>query len=306
MRRLLKVLFILMAGVPFVEAQTADGADRLAGRWEGRIASFQGERPTVAIFKRSGEGYTGRTLGLRPGAEIQLNDLKLEGDRLTARAEVETPQAALTINYTFKLEGETLRGRGELDFSGQVISFNIELKRVSGDTASPLIAGPSGVAATRPVVEQPQQRQSPDYFTGLWSFRYVGRESLLGPAPREGTVTYTKRADGLTLDARVEGRSNGRSYTESQVITFLNGGRGYTFTEQLANRAEITGRADWKIPISIHYTIDPVRIGRHLVQVRRTISIIAAHSFSLVEEISEDGGPFVRLGSALYTRTESR
>ncbi|MFM8393560.1 MAG: hypothetical protein ACKOB4_06500 [Acidobacteriota bacterium] len=304
MCRWLTVLLSLMTLAPLAGAQA--GPDRLAGRWEGRIAALQGERPTVAVFKRVGDGYTGRTLGLRPGVEIQLNDLKLEGDQLTASAEVETPQAAVIINYTFKLEGEVLRGRGALDFGGQALSFNIELKRVSGDTEAPLTAGAAGRASLRPVVAQPQQKQSPDYFAGQWSFRYVGRESLLGLAPRQGVVTFTKRPDGRTLDGRVEGRTDAGTYTESQVITFLEGDKSFTFTERLANQAEITGRADWKIPISIHYSVDPLRIGRRQVRIRRTISIIAAHSFSVVEEISEDGAPFERLGSAVYSRAESK
>ena len=29
--------------------------------------------------------------------------------------------------------------------------------------------------------------------------------------------------------------------------------------------------------------------------------MIAAHSFSITEELSEDGGPFIRLGNALFT-----
>ena len=316
MRRLLIVWLSLMILVPFARARVAmaqvvgspagAGADRLAGRWEGRIAALQGERPTVAVFKKAGDGYTGRTLGLRPGVEIDLIDLQLVGDQLTARAEVEMPQAAVTINYAFKLEGEVLRGRGSLDFAGQALSFNIELKRVSGDTEAPLTAGAAGRASLRPVVAQPQQKQSPDYFVGRWSFRYVGRESPLGLAPREGIVTYTRRPDGRTLDGRIEGRTDAGAYTETQVITFLEGDKAFTFTERLANRTVISGRADWRIPISIQYAVEPVRVGRHQVQIRRTLSIIAAHSFSVVEEISADGEPFVRLGDAVYTRVDSK
>jgi len=35
---------------------------------------------------------------------------------------------------------------------------------------------------------------------------------------------------------------------------------------------------------------------------KRIISIVAGHSFTVTEELSENGGPFVRLGSAIYTR----
>jgi hypothetical protein len=33
---------------------------------------------------------------------------------------------------------------------------------------------------------------------------------------------------------------------------------------------------------------------------------VAAHSFTVTEELSEDGGPFVRLGSAVYTKVGAK
>lgn len=307
MRRLLAGTALVIAVVAMQAVVTASQNDRLVGRWEGKLSSIQGERPTAAIFKKSGDVYTGRTLGLRPGMEIELKDLKFEGETLTAQADVETPQATLTINYTFKLEGETLKGQGALEFGGQPITFSIELKRVSNDTESPLMSaqaarGAGPAAAPRPPVVQPQQKQSPDYFVGQWNFRYIGRESPLGSAPREGTVSFTKRADGRTLDAKVSGRAASGAYSESWVLAFDETLRRFTMTEKLANGTQVNASGDWAIPISIHFTIVPLKVGGHNLKVRRTISIIAAHSFSVTEEISEDGGSFVRLGSAIYSR----
>ncbi|MFZ4986686.1 MAG: hypothetical protein ACOYLF_14600 [Blastocatellia bacterium] len=112
-------------------------------------------RPTAAIFKKNGESYTGRTLGLRPGMEIELKDLKVEGETITAQADLETPQATLTINYSFKLDGETIKGQGSLDFGGQPFTFSIELKRVSGDTESPLMSGAIAGATARAAAAAP-------------------------------------------------------------------------------------------------------------------------------------------------------
>ena len=45
--------------------------------------------------------------------------------------------------------------------------------------------------------------------------------------------------------------------------------------------------------------IDPVKVKVQSLQLRRTISVVSAHSFTVAEELSEDGGPFVRLGGAV-------
>lgn len=289
------ILSLLSAG-----ARAQD--DKLAGRWEGKIASMQGERPTAAVFKKVGETYTGKTLGLRPGTEIQLRDLKIDGETMTARADVEMPQMSVTINYTFKLADGSMKGQGALDFNGQPITFDIELKRVSGDTEAPLVSGAAAAAARPSASAQPQQKQSLDYFAGQWSFRYLGRESALGPAPREGTVTYSKRADGRSLDASISGRTDAGAYSESAVIAFDEAAKSLSFTEKLANGLVVTSRGDWSSPISIRFAVNPVKSNGQSVQLRRIISIVSAHSFTVTEELSEDGGPFIRLGSAVYSR----
>jgi len=293
--------------------------DPLVGRWEGKIVSIQGERPTAAVFVRNGEGYGGKTLGLRPGTEVVLKNVKVEGETVTANAELETPQATLAIAYTFKLAGEAMKGQGALDFGGQSISFDIELRRVSPDTEAPLVtpgaaaanggggrAGGAGGAAARPASEQPQQKQSPDYFAGQWSFKYLGRESGLGPAPRQGTSTMVKRSDGRTLDVTIEGKTDAGTYRESAVFSFDETFQSFTLRETLANGVSLQSRADWSSPISIRFAIDPIDAAGQKLQLRRILTIVSAHSFTLVEELSENGGPFFRLGSALYTRLGSR
>lgn len=97
MQRLL-IAFCLLT---FSLAATAQ--DKLVGRWEGKMQSLQGERETVVIFKKVGESYVGRSAGIRPGTEMQIKDIAITGEEVTAKAEVETPQAMLLINYKFKL-----------------------------------------------------------------------------------------------------------------------------------------------------------------------------------------------------------
>jgi hypothetical protein len=75
-----------------------------------------------------------------------------------------------------------------------------------------------------------------------------------------------------------------------------------TFTEKLGTGVKLQGKADWSSPIAIRFTIEPVKIKGQTLRLKRTINVVAAHSFTIVEELSEDGGPFVRLGQALYTK----
>jgi len=247
--------------------------------------------------------------------EIQLKDFKIDGDKFTAKADIETPQAAITINYSFTLAGETMKGQGALDFGGQSITIDFDLKRVSADApaassgqqpgAQGQAQGPGpgqGQQRQRVEVPQPQQKQSIDYFVGQWSYKYIGRESALWPAPRECAVTFTKRADGRSVEGVSECKYEGGAFKDSLVIVFDEATRTLSFTEKLGSGATLASKGDWTSPISIRFAIDPVTAKGQKLQLRRTISIVAAHSFTVAEELSEDGGPFVRLGSAVFSK----
>src|SRR5262245_54425217 len=84
--------------------------DKLEGRWEGKVQTVQGERATTVIFKKEGDGYTGRTPSMRAGQEILIKEIKIDGEKVTAKADVDAPQGSVTIKYTFTLAGETMKG----------------------------------------------------------------------------------------------------------------------------------------------------------------------------------------------------
>jgi hypothetical protein len=292
--------------------------DKLAGKWEGKTVAPQGERPTTAVFKKDGSGYTGTITGQR--GDLQLKDIKLDGNKLTAKAEVETAQGNLTINYDFTLENDTLKGKGSLDFNGNPFSFDVDLKRAADGatsgapatsappaTAPPPQAPPAGQGQRqRTSVPQPQQKQSIDYFAGQWSFKYIGRESAFGAAPREGVATFTKRSDGKTIDGAIVGKHDAGAFKETWVITFDEATKMMTFSEKTSTGLQINSKGDWSSPISIRFTIAPVKVKGQTLQLKRTIAIVAAHSFTVTEELSEDGGPFVRLGNTLFTKVEAK
>jgi len=274
--------------------------DKLEGRWSGTVDGFQGQQPSVVTFKKEGDKYSGAISGLRPGADIPIKDIVIDGDKVTGKTEVETPQGNVVVNYAFVVQGDSLKGKAETEYGGQTYTFNFDLKR--GEITGAATGTPAQQPAPRREVPQPQQKQSLNYFVGEWSFNWIGRESALGPAPREGTATCTLRGDGKSLDVRKVGKSDNKPFTESAVVTWDEETKTLTFVERLANGIQLQSRGDWHSPISIRFTIDPIKVKGQSLQLKRIISVVAAHSFTVTEELSENGGPFVRLGSAVYTK----
>jgi hypothetical protein len=320
MRRAINICGVFCAILIFVQLfalAVLAQQDKLVGRWEGKVQSPQGERETNLVIKNEGGVYTGVMPGMRQGMEVQLKDFKIDGDKVTAKAEVEAPQGAITINYSFTLAGETLKGQGSLDFGGQAFTFDLDLKRVSADAAS---AGQQaqgqpqsqaqgqgqGQQRQRVEVPQPQQKQSVDYFVGQWSYKYIGRESALWPAPRECMVTFTKRADGKSVEGVSDCKHEGGVFKDSMVIVFDEAAKTLGFTEKLGSGVALTSKGDWTSPISIRFTVDPVTAKGQKLQLRRVISVVSAYSFTVTEELSEGGGPFARLGSATFAKVVAK
>ena len=202
--------FIVLATILLVQLLAVAGMvqqatqDRLQGRWEGTTKSFQGERPTTVIFKKETDAYTGTITGAQ--GTVPFKEIKVDGDKVTASAEVDSPQAGrLIVNYKFALQGETLKGDGTVEVGGQTYNFTLDLKRVSTSTA---LTEQEERRSTRPLVPQPQQKQSLDYFVGQWAFKWIGRESALGPGGhREGMTTFKLTPAGNTLESNTEGKS---------------------------------------------------------------------------------------------------
>jgi len=290
---------IFVSIVLLVQASAAGRTqpDKLEGRWAGTVDGIQGQQPAAATFKKEGDKYSGSISGLRPGADAVLKDISVDGDKVTAKTEADTPQGNVVVSYAFVVQGETLKGKGEVEFGGQTYTFTFDLKRGAEMPAATQAQPPA-----RREVPQPQQKQSISYFVGEWSYSWIGRESALGPAPREGTATFTLRPDGKSLDVRTAGKSDITSFNESAVITWDEGTKTLTFSEKLANGIQVQSKGDWRSPISIRFTVDPIKVKGQTLQLKRIISVVAAHSFTVTEELSENGGPFVRLGSAVYTK----
>ncbi len=109
----------------------ADVAD-VQGRWTG---SFQvpngGEMEMVATFKKDKDSYTGVITVVGMAGERPLKSVKVDGDQVKAQAEFEMPDGNVVVNYTLTLKDDTLKGKGEVDFGGQKITFDVNLKRAT-------------------------------------------------------------------------------------------------------------------------------------------------------------------------------
>jgi hypothetical protein len=290
------VLLVLLLAVAGLAQQ-----DQLQGRWEGTSKSFQGERPATVIFKKEPDGYTGTITGMQ--GTIRSKEIKVDGDQVTANSEVDSPQAGrLTFKYKFVLQGETLKGTGAVEVGGQTYDFTLDLKRVSTSTAA---TPQEERRSNRPAVPQPQQKPSLDYFIGQWAFKWVGRESDLGPGGRtEGMTTFKLTPGGKTIESYTEGKSEEGNYQESAVITFDEATKMLSFSERRRD-IQVTSKGAWTSPLAIRFTVDPIKIKNRTLQLRRTITVISAYSFTVTEELSEDGGPFVRLGQTIFSKANS-
>jgi hypothetical protein len=150
---------------------------------------------------------------------------------------------------------------------------------------------------------QPLQTQGLEYFEGAWSFTWTGRESPVSPGPRSGVVTFTRAGAGGPITIAASGTSEaGGAYKESGSMAWDTGKKTLTVKEKLAGGLELTSTGDWSSPISIRFESAPVKAGGQTIRLRRTYGIVSAHSFTVAEELSTDGGPFVRSGGGVFSR----
>ncbi len=85
------------------------------------------------------------------------------------------------------------------------------------------------------------------------------------------------------------------------MISFDETTKMLSFSERRRD-LQVASRGDWTSPISIRFTVDPIKVKGQTLQLKRTIGIISAYSFTVTEELSEDSGPFVRLGQAVFSK----
>lgn len=175
----------------------------------------------------------------------------------------------------------------------------------AGNTSPQAPTGPPGVLG-RKSPPQPQQKQALEYFVGTWNMTWSGRESALSPGPGTGTVTYSRLLNSNFLEIRSEGKSDAGAYKQTGTLGWHADQKILALHERLAGGVEVLSIGDWTSPISIRFESAPVRAQGQTLTLRRTYGIVSAQSFTVLEEVSTDGKPFVRLGSGVFGKQPAK
>jgi hypothetical protein len=117
-------------------------------------------------------------------------------------------------------------------------------------------------------------------------------------------VTFTRLGDTPFLEFLASGTADGvGAYKESGTLGWQATRQVVALHERLWGNVEMLSVGDWSSPISIRFESTPVRAKDQTLRLRRTYGIVSAGSFTVSEELSVDGGPFVRLGGGVFTKT---
>ncbi len=260
--------------------------DPLQGRWEGMARSSQGERKVTVSFKKEGDAYTGVISGVGGGTEVPFKEVKLEGEKGSAKLQVDAPQGAVVVNFDFVVKGEALEGKGEINLGTQVFNFTYDLKRV-------------GDLLVR-VEQTPEQKL--EYFVGQWNFEMTSRESPLGPGGAlKGTMSFQKVLDGKFLETFFDGAAEGAGVQGGGYIGYDAGNKVYIFFESRKGGVALLSVGTWTGP-GIRLETAPLKIQDQTFRVRRAISIVSETTFTVKQEMSLDGGPFQRLSNGTFTK----
>ena len=261
------------------------------GSWRGNATGADGTTTGVVLTVTESNGaYEGVVSGFGPGREAPLTSVSTADGVLVAEAAVDSRLGSLGVRYELSLneDGDVLSGTQQLIFGNQRVAFDVELKK-----------------RRRRDVPQPQVEQRIGYFVGTWAFDYTGGEfPPLSIGTRSGRVTFTQRGDSPWVDGRITGDVYGDAYAEHVVIGYDPDNRFLVFKETLWNDIELLSVANWQSPIGISFVTIPVEHDGQSYQLRRVIAVTSETVFRVTEEFSIDGGPYRRLGNAVYRRVD--
>ena len=185
---------------------------------------------------------------------------------------------------------------------GLFVTVSLTFAQAQPTNTTPPAPAPVGILG-RPSPPQPLQRQGVEYFVGTWAFKWTGRESALTAGPRTATVTFTRMGETPSLQMRTEGTvDGGGAYTETATLEWREAAKILEMRERIAvgNGVEHLCVGDWTSAIAVRFECTPEKSKG--LRLKRVFSIISATSFTVAEELSTDGGPYVRLGSGTYTK----
>jgi hypothetical protein len=129
-RSLTFAAILLLTQLNLISGQAQKATPKsLPGRWVGSMHSGHGDQQVKAIFKQEKTAYSG-TMTWMDGSDKSLNNVKLEGNTVTAETEIEIPDGKMKISYILTLKGDTLEGV-IMGGSGHPFEIDIKLKRAA-------------------------------------------------------------------------------------------------------------------------------------------------------------------------------
>jgi len=279
----------LLAAASVPAAAQPSAPTGAAGHWVGMIYS-QGaalESPFTLTIVRDGDTYTGVTSGLNETGEVPLNTVAVKGSAVTFSVHSASAAGPVTLSGELTLEGATMAGVLTIGVGTQRQTTKLTLQR-----------------RNRRDVAQPQVQQRIGYFTGRWTFEYLGGEfPPLSAGPRSGTATFTALGEAF-VRGELTADLDGKPYREEITIGFHAETYSMSFLERKPGGVEVLSVATWASPIAIKFVTAPIQADGRTWTLRRLLSVTSDVAFSVSEEYSVDGGPFQRLGSARFTRVE--
>ena len=120
-RMVLGLAAILVLGLMVSGAALAQGNANVAGKWESKFTTPQGDTMTTTFtFKQDGDKLTGTVTGGR-GGEAPLEGT-VKGKEVKFTVTRQTPNGEMKSEYTATVEGDTMKGsvvtpRGTRDWS---------------------------------------------------------------------------------------------------------------------------------------------------------------------------------------------
>ena len=288
MRRLaLSVFFAMLAGT--VAAQQP-AADPVLGNWRGTLksaGSAQGsESPLVLSIVRKDDGYGGSMSGLSGTSDLPLKSVVVTGTRVKVESVADSKLGQVSLTGDLTAERNTLKGAGTLAVGAQHFDVAFDLTR-----------------RARTDVVQPTVEQRLDYFTGRWTFDYLGGEfPPLSLGGRSGTVTFTRAGSSHFATGRVDGDLVGKKYQETLSVGFDPATNMVVYTERRQDGTELVSLGNWTSPLAIQFQTSPIQANGRSYQLRRLLSVLSELAFDVTEEFSVDAGPFRRIGTAHYTK----
>lgn len=135
--RALSALLLIAATSAVAAAQSetppkpdSTAAKGIEGTWTGSMNMQGQEMGVTCVIKKEKDAYVGTITGMQ--GDMALYDIKVEGNKLTAVATVQTPNGNIDVYYTFLQKDDTISGQAEASFNGQSFALPIMMKRVSG------------------------------------------------------------------------------------------------------------------------------------------------------------------------------